>query len=74
MPNRSRPPWYVIRIVGKWWDTPWYWWDTYRGPPIVYLMHKDAEVQAKVFRKQYGGKPWGRGHGKLSVKVVKIDA
>ncbi|KKK62693.1 hypothetical protein LCGC14_3001770 [marine sediment metagenome] len=71
---KGRPPWYVIQIVGKWWDRPWYWWHTYQGPPVVYLTRKDAEVQAKAFRKQYRGKPWGQGYGRLSVKVVKINA
>jgi len=70
----AKPPWYVIQINGKWWSKSpsWYWWLDYAGPPEVYLTRKMAELRAKAFRRQYGGKPWGRGNGKLKVTVLKI--
>jgi len=70
----SKPPWYVIQINGKWWSKfpSWYSWLDYGGPPEIFLTRKMAKIRAKAFRQQYGGRPWARGNGRLSVKVVKI--
>ena len=69
----SNPPWYVVRYRGGFWsrNTWHYVWHDYGGPPKVFLTRKNAEIEARSFRKQYRDKDYGRG--RLQVEVAKIE-
>ena len=69
----ARPPWYVIRYSGGYWDRDdcHYIWVDYGGPPKVFLTRKHAEAEAHSFRNKYGRRS-DYGNGPLKVDVVKL--